>query len=85
MINNSGASPLGKRAGRAKPIQPVQPTTPLPALIQKITIKVQSWIANYFHNRIVGNYCTFPVPLTLGTTRIVPEIILLTTNYNTVS
>ena len=52
-------------------------------LLEKITMKVQSWIVNYFHNRIVGNYCTFPAPLTFGTIRIVPEI-LLPTNYNTV-
>ena len=26
----------------------------------KITTKVQSGIVNYFHNRIEGNYCTFP-------------------------
>ena len=43
---------------------------------KKITIKVQSWIVNYFHNRIVGNYCTFPGPLTFGIIRVVP------TNYN---
>ena len=34
-------------------------------LLDKITIKVQSWIVNYFHYRIVANYCTFPSPLTL--------------------
>ena len=43
------------------------------------------WIVNYyFHNRIVRNYCTFPAPLTFGTIRILPEI-LLPTNYNSVS
>ena len=32
---------------------------------KKITIKVQSWIVNYFHNRTVGNHhCTFRTPLT---------------------
>ena len=45
------------------------------ALLEKITIKVQSWIVNYFHNRIVENYCTFPAPLTSGTMGIVPKIL----------
>ena len=29
-------------------------------LLVKNTIKLQSWIVNYFHNRIVGNYCSPP-------------------------
>ena len=31
--------------------------------LEKITIKVQSRIVNYFHNRIVGNDCTFTTHL----------------------
>ena len=52
-------------------------------MTEKITIKVQSWIVNYFHNSIVGYYCTFPAPLTFSTIRIVLDI-LLPTNYNNV-
>ena len=58
-----------------------QPPLPLPTLLEKITITVQSWVVHYFHNRIIGNHCTFPARLTFVTIRIVPEI-LLTTNYN---
>ena len=55
----------------------------LPTLLEKFTIKVQSWIVNYFHNRIVENYCTFPAPLTFGTMRTVPKLLLPRT-HNTV-
>ena len=30
-------------------------------LLEKITVKIQSWVVNYFHNRIVGHYCTYPL------------------------
>ena len=45
-------------------------------LLEKFTIQVQSWIVTYFHNRIVGKYCTLPGLLTFGTMRNVPGILL---------
>ena len=56
---------------------------PTDTLLETFTINVQSSIVNYFHYRIVGNYCTFPAPLTSGTRRIVPTM-LLPTNYHSV-
>ena len=54
---------------------------PAAALLATIIITVQSRIVNYFHNRILGNYSTFPSPLTFCTIRIVLEI-LVPFNYN---
>lgn len=49
-------------------------------------LKVQSWMTFlFFHNRILGNYCTLPAPFNFGTVRIASEMgYRYPENYNAV-